>query len=638
MNQSTDPLPTAGDSLLRSLRRGYRTSPGLITVALVTTLAAAAPDALFALGLAALVQGVTAGDSLRITEAVAFVGVLATASWLLNVVSDRANRRFADRAAVTLEAHVAALQSSISTVEHHERADHLDRISVLRDHADALSLLYSQLFGTVGTLVRLALTVGLLMSVNPLFGLLAVAAVPGVLVANRRSALEKAVEEAGAQHERRARHLFDLGTSAAAGKEIRVAGVQQWLREQHWAAWTRRSAPLTRVRWVSTAWRAAAATLFGAAFLAVVAVTARQGGVGGSGGAGGSFGHTGASGQSAAQVALVLAAGSRLSQFISDTASQTQFFRAIWLDVARRLAWLEDFAAAGAAHADRPAPHRLRRGIRLEDVTFRYPGTDRTVLDRVNLDLPAGTVIAIVGENGAGKSTLVKLLCGFYTPTSGRITVDEADLGRVDPADWRRRLAGAFQDFFRFEYPVREAVGVGDLDRIADDDAVRHAIERAGAQDVIDRLEHGLDSQLGPTWPGGADLSHGQWQKLALARGFMRDTPLLLVLDEPTSALDAEIEHALFERFAAAAHAGTRAETGGITLLVSHRFSTVRMADLIIVLSGETVAEYGTHAQLTAQAGIYAELYGIQESAYRAGYQNTETATTFAAPAVPDPA
>ncbi|MBR7837610.1 ABC transporter ATP-binding protein [Actinospica durhamensis] len=630
MNQSTDPLPPAGAALARSLRRGYRTNPGLITVALVTTLAAAAPDALFALGLAALVQGVTAGDGLRITEAVAFVGVLATASWLLNVVSDRANRRFADRAAVALEAHVAELQSTISTIEHHERADHLDRISVLRDHADALSLLYSQLFSTVGTLVRLVLTVGLLMSVDPLFGLLALAAVPGVLVANRRSAVEKAVEEAGAQHERRARHLFDLGTSAAAGKEIRVAGVQQWLREQHWAAWTRRSAPLTRVRWVSTAWSAACATLFGAAFLAVVAVAAHQGGSG--------SGVLRGSGQTAAQVALVLAAGSRLSQFISDSASQTQFFRAIWLDVARRLAWLEDFAAAGAARADRPAPQRIRHGIRLEEVTFRYPGTDRTVLDRVNLDLPAGTVIAIVGENGAGKSTLVKLLCGFYTPTSGRITVDGADLGRIDPADWRRRLAGAFQDFFRFEYPARVAVGVGDLDRIADDDAVRHAIERAGAQDVIDRLEHGLDSQLGLTWPGGTDLSHGQWQKLALARGFMRDTPLLLVLDEPTSALDAEIEHALFERFAAAAHADTRAETGGITLLVSHRFSTVRMADLIIVLSGETVAEYGTHEQLTARAGIYAELYGIQESAYRAGYQNSGATASLFTSTSPDPA
>ena len=435
---------------------------------------------------------------------------------------------------------------------------------MLRDHADALSVLYSQLFGTVGTIVRLVLTVGLLMSVNPLFGLLAFAAVPGMWVAARRSGIEKAAEEAAAPHERRARHLFALGTSAPAGREIRVAGVEQWLREEHRAAWARRSAPLSRIRWASTAWSAAGGALFGAAFPAAVVVTVHGGGSGGS------------RGQTAAKVALVLAAGSRLSQFLSDTASQAQFFRAIWLDVARRLAWLEDYAAATLAHADRPAPDRLTDGIRLWDVGFRYPGTDRVILDGVNLHLPAGSVIALVGENGAGKSTLVKLLCGLYRPSSGRITVDGTDLASIAPADWRGRLAGAFQDFFRFEYPLRQAVGVGDLDRIEQDGAVRPA-------------------------------------------------PLLSVLDEPTSALDAEIEYSLFERFAEAAHATARAETGGITLLVSHRFSTVRTADLIVVLSGAGVAEYGTHEQLTARAGISAELYRIQESAYRAGYQGTET-------------
>jgi len=146
--------------------------------------------------------------------------------------------------------------------------------------------------------------------------------------------------------------------------------------------------------------------------------------------------------------------------------------------------------------------------------------------------------------------------------------------------------------------------------------AIEKAVERAGARDVVSMLEHGLDTQLGPTWAQGRDLSHGQWQKIALARGFMREEPLLLVLDEPTSALDAEIEHALFERFAEAARSGSSASTGGITLLVSHRFSTVRMADLIVVLDGTRVAEFGTHDELIARAGTYAELYGIQASSY----------------------
>ena len=597
-------LPSSGTALVRSLRMGYRINPGLIIVALVTTIAAAAPDALFAVGLAALVQGVAAHDGARVGVAVGFVGVLTTAGWLLNVVSDRVNRRFADRAAVVLESHVAHLQSSVATIEHHERPDYLDRISVLRDHAGALSMLYQQLFSTIGTLIRLALTLGLLMSVDPWFGLLGVAAVPGVWISHLRSGAEKAAEEAGARHERLARHLFALGTSAAYGKEIRVAGVQQWLREQHWAAWTRRYAPLARERWISALWQSAAQGLFGVAFIAVVVFTARE--------------HTSA----AADVTLVLAAGSRLSQYIAQTATQTQFLRSIWLDVSRRLAWLEDYAAASStvavAEADHPVPDRLTHGIRLDDVTFRYPGTEKPVLDHVTLDLPAGTVIAVVGENGAGKSTLVKLLCGFYRPTGGRITVDGTDLGTFAAPAWRERLAGAFQDFFRFEYPLRQSVGVGDLPRIEDLPAIENAVARAGAQDVVAKLERGMDAQLGSTWADGSDLSHGQWQKIALARGFMRDSPLLLVLDEPTSALDAEIEHSLFERFAEAAR--TAVETnGGITLLVSHRFSTVRMADLIIVLDGARVAEHGTHDELMARAGgTYAELYGIQAASYSA--------------------
>ena len=184
------------------------------------------------------------------------------------------------------------------------------------------------------------------------------------------------------------------------------------------------------------------------------------------------------------------------------------------------------------------------------------------------------------------------------------------------PADeWRRRLAGAFQDFFRFEFRARHTVGLGDVPRLDDEPAVVAAVERAGADDVVARLPVGLETQLGPTWPGGIEVSFGQWQKLALARGFMRDHPLLLVLDEPTAALDAETEHALFERYAAAAN-GPDAD-GRITLLVSHRFSTVRMADLIVVLDGSRVVEVGPHDELQSRRGQYAELYGIQAAAYR---------------------
>jgi ATP-binding cassette subfamily B protein len=297
------------------------------------------------------------------------------------------------------------------------------------------------------------------------------------------------------------------------------------------------------------------------------------------------------------------------------------------MDGSRRLAWLEDYAAAFVASADRPVPARLGQGIRLEHVSFAYPGTERLVLEDVNLDLPAGAVVAVVGENGAGKTTLVKLLAKLYEPTAGRILIDGVELSRMPADGWRTRLAGAFQDFFRFEFVARQTVGVGDVPRLDDGSAVVTAVGRAGADDVVSRLSAGLETQLGPTWPRGVEVSFGQWQKLALARGFMRDRPLLLVLDEPTAALDAETEHALFERYAAAAHGGRNGKSaangdaadgdGRVTILVSHRFSTVRMADLIVVMDGSRVAEVGTHDDLMARGGSYAELYGIQAAAYR---------------------
>jgi ATP-binding cassette subfamily B protein len=321
-------------------------------------------------------------------------------------------------------------------------------------------------------------------------------------------------------------------------------------------------------------------------------------------------------------VLLVLAAGSRLSAYIGATVGEIGFLRGIWLDGSRRLAWLEDYAAALIEHSDQPVPQRLSHGIRFEHVSFAYPGTERRVLEDVCLDLRPGSVVAIVGENGAGKTTLVKLLCRLYQPTSGRILVDGIELAHMPVDLWRSRLAGAFQDFFRFEFRARHTVGVGDVPRLEDEPAIVAAVDRAGADDVVARLVAGLETQLGPTWPGGVEVSFGQWQKLALARGFMRDHPLLLVLDEPTAALDAETEHALFERYAAAARGGKsngaadRAD-GRITILVSHRFSTVRMADLIVVLDGSRVVEVGAHDELVAKGGPYAELYGIQAAAYR---------------------
>jgi ATP-binding cassette subfamily B protein len=248
-------------------------------------------------------------------------------------------------------------------------------------------------------------------------------------------------------------------------------------------------------------------------------------------------------------------------------------------------------------------------------VSFAYPGTDRFVLGDVDLRLPAGSTVAIVGENGAGKTTLVKLLCRLYEPTNGRILVDGIPLAEIDVDAWRSRVSAAFQDFARFELVARRAVGVGDLPHLDDEAGVRAALAGAGATDLLTGLPGGGDTQLGARWDGGIDLSTGQWQKLALGRALMRPTPLVLFFDEPTASLDATTEHALFQRYAAESR--RRARDGTVTVLVSHRFSTVRSADLILVVGDRGVSEWGSHDELMERAGVYAELYSLQARSYR---------------------
>ncbi|MET0552501.1 MAG: ABC transporter ATP-binding protein [Vicinamibacteria bacterium] len=590
-------MPAALPSMWRVLRLGYRHEPRLLLTAFAISQLAALPDALFALWLKLLGEGVLRGDRRAVTAAALALAVSAALTWILVTVSTRVQRRFRDKVTIALEAHVARLQAEIATIAHQERPEYLDRLSVLRNQVFVLDHMYMSLFSTCGWILRVVVAILLLASIHPALLLLALAALPPVLTSGWRPAVERAVEERVAADARLAAHLFQTATTAAPGKEVRVTGIGPRLARDRRAAWERWYGPVAAARDASAAWHALGWAAFGAAYVgAIVFVAAGLR-------------------RPAGDVLLVLAAGARLSAFIGAAVSEIGFLRGIWMDGSRRLAWLEDYAAGLRADAHREAPASLGAGIRLEGVSFAYPGTERRVLEDVTLTLPAGSVVALVGENGAGKSTLVKLLCKLYEPTEGRILAGDVPLADVRAERWREHLSGAFQDFFRVELPARQSIGLGDLPRMDDDAAVRAAAARGGADDVIARLPQGLDTPLGPTWPGGVEMSFGQWQKVALARAFMRERPLLLVLDEPTAALDAETEHALFERYAAAARGGGAG--AGVTVLVSHRFSTVRMADLIVVLDGARVAEVGTHEELVSRAGTYAELYGIQAAAYR---------------------
>lgn len=598
-SKTHDDLPPALSSMWRLCKLGYRNEPRLMMSAFVLSQLAALPDALVALWLKLLSDGLLGGQPERVRVAAVGLAVSTTATWFLRTVSTRIQRRFRDKVTIALESHIARLQASIETIAHHERPDYLDRLAMLRDQVFVLDHMYMSVFATTGWILRLGVTIALLMSIHPALALLAVLAIPTLVTSTWRPAVERVAQERAASANRLARHLFTTATTASPGKEVRVMRIGSRLIDERRIAWQRGHDPVAASRWGSALWHALAWAVFGAGYVgAMVFVATRPDATPGG-------------------ILLVLAAGARLSAYIGATVGEIGFLRGFWMYGSIRLAWLEDYAASFARTTDLSVPTKLVRGIRLDHVSFAYPGTERLVLDDVSLELPAGAVIAVVGENGAGKSTLVKLLARMYEPSRGAILLDDTPLARVPADSWRQRLAGAFQDFVRFEFRAKQTVGLGDVPRLDDEPAVSRAVDRAGAQDVVLKLRHGLETQLGPTWPEGVDVSFGQWQKLALARGFMRDRPLLLVLDEPTAALDAETEHALFEHYAATAHERGGADGGTITLLVSHRFSTVRMADLIVVLDGAKLVEMGTHDDLMAKGGSYAELYGIQAAAYR---------------------
>jgi len=248
-------------------------------------------------------------------------------------------------------------------------------------------------------------------------------------------------------------------------------------------------------------------------------------------------------------------------------------------------------------------------GITLDHVSFKYPGTDKWVLEDISFTIHAGETVALVGANGAGKTTLVKLLTRLYDPTEGRVLLDGIDLRDFDPAEVRSRAGVIFQDYVKFQLTARENVGFGRIEAIDDQARIESAVDEAGAGSVIAELPDGYDTPLGRWFQDGQELSIGQWQKIALARAFMRDADLL-ILDEPTASLDVRSEYEVFQAF----HDLT---AGKMAVLISHRFSSVRMADRIVVIENGRVIENGTHDTLVLAGGRYAELFDLQAASYR---------------------
>jgi ATP-binding cassette subfamily B protein len=555
---------------------------------------------LFAWSLGVMADGAFRGDARLLAFGAAGIVVTRVAWFLGSWTGSWIRNRLVEEVGFALDREIAVLSAELPGVEHHELPEYQDRLELLRQKQGVMGNALSIFIYAANVTLAAVFTLAGLALVSPLLLLLVLFAIPTVLTAAIQQRWMGDAEARSAPPSRRARHLLALAADRNAGMELRVFGLRGEVMSRFRQAWGESRRPV-----LSATARAAALTAASDLFFLV--------------------GFTGAAllmlsramrGQATAgEVVTAVYLAHQVRATVVEPVQLTVYLGEVVRAVGRVL-WLRDYAAERmrAVTGARPAPTRLREGIVFENVSFRYPGTERWALRDVSFRIPAGAVIALVGENGAGKTTLVKLLCRMYEPTEGRILVDGVDLREIEVGAWRGRISAAFQDFARLELVAQQAVGVGDLPRADDPAAVQGALLRAGAGDVVDRLPAGADTQLGARWEGGVDLSTGQWQRLALGRALMRPDPLVVFFDEPTASLDALAEHALFERYAREAREGSA--RGAVTVLVSHRFSTVRAADLILVIDGGGVAELGRHDELVLREGLYAELYLLQARAH----------------------
>ncbi len=526
-----------------------------------------------------------------------------------------------------LRGELMHLVNGTPRIEHLDRSDFADSVALVRDGLFATTRSLEAVLQIAGLLLQMAITIVLLVTVNPLFAFLPLcAAVPVLLERFAESAVEGARERT-AERVRLSKHLLEVATSTGSIKELRLFGTEGELLGRQRRAWDEVTSAMWRGQLKAAVYRALGQGFFvigyGGAVVLELASALR-----GSASVGDLVLVITLAVQVSVQVSGALGLLSLL-QIASRTTDRISELRSAAAEpesasVGSAVASATSELRSAVLVTDRTAvsgsdpvrlPEALTRGITLDDVSFTYPGADRPVLAGVSLEIPAGSVLALVGENGAGKSTLVKLLCGLYRPTSGRVLIDGHDLADADLEQWRSRVAPLFQDFSRIELTLSESIGHGDIDRVEDAGAVTAAVGRARAERVLHSVPGGLSGFVGHSYGDGVELSGGQWQTVGLARTLMREDPLLLVLDEPAAALDPSAEHDLFERYATSAGRAGR-ENGGITVLISHRFSTVGMADSIAVLTRGQLAECGTHRELMARGALYAELFSLQARAY----------------------
>jgi ATP-binding cassette subfamily B protein len=481
------------------------------------------------------------------------------------------------------------------TLEIHERSSRSDKAAVVRGARGDIGAAFDRLLWLAGAALALIASAVLMASVVPILAVLPLFAVPAVLATQAADKKRGQAVQRATPRTRLAGHLFTLATTAAPGRETRLFGLASELRRRHREEWDSGGQDIARTDRRARVPVALAWLFFVLAYATAIAAMVRAGLAGDA-----------SLGLIVAAVAVTSQITGQVQNLLTLTFWTLESLRAVraFLDV------VEDGAVERAAVG--PAtpvtvPARLDGSIKVEGLSFRYWNRDQPSLNDINLELPAGAVVALVGENGAGKSTFVKMLSGLYRPSAGRILVDGTDLAQFAPEDWRARITAAFQDPVHIEMSLKDTIGLGWLEHRDDPERILDALRTAGGDRLLASLPEGLQTRLGRKSWDGKELSGGQWQTVANARAAMRQAPLLRVLDEPSASLDARAEEWLFQQYADL----SRLE-GGVTVLVTHRFTTARAADLIVVLDGGRAVEVGTHDTLSQADGLYAELFRLQ--------------------------
>jgi ATP-binding cassette, subfamily B, bacterial len=601
----------------RTLRLVWRSSPGgIVALGVLTVLAASLPplvayigkliiDAVIAAHAAApgAARDVALGRTVRwVVVELAAVGAIALLERALGLVRQLVGSRLG------IDVNVAILEKALQLdLRHFEDPEFYDKLTRARREASSrpLSLIQGN-FQLLRNVLTLAGYVALLVGFSGWMVLALLAAtVPAFIAEAKFSGAAFRLRNWRSPDARRLNYLEYVMANDEHAKEVKLFGLGPLLLGRYRGLAERfyaedRVLAMRRAAWAYLLSLVSTVVFYGCYALIVVA-TARGG-------------------LSLGTMTLYLAAfrqGQQSFQSLltavggmyEDTLYMSNLFEFLAIPVAREGA---GESGGGGAVVPAPAPAKVleEEGIRFEGVGFRYPDAEGWALRGIDLFLPKGQSLALVGENGAGKTTFIKLLAGLYRPTEGRVRLDGRDLKDWGEEELRRRIGVIFQDFNQYQLLLRENVAFGSVQHLEDELRVQRAVDQGGAKELVGGLAGGLDTQLGRWFKGGAELSGGQWQKVALARAFMREEADILILDEPTAALDAEAEHAVFERF-------RKLTAGRTAILISHRFPTVRMADRILVLEGGRVIEDGTHAGLLAAGARYAALFKLQAAGYR---------------------